>query len=305
MAFLSKNILTASKRSFAFKSGDAISGTPFRWQKELASREYSARWSVTTAGAPHPYICELVDPEDNPLLLALCTNALVVNGMTRHDGLANVLAAGWLKDGVYFQVLELPLDEHALGSYKPPRRMDELTFLENAERLLDAIIHLHRNNLVHVVISPEALRSADHGLTLADFWWSSSCSGTYFEEEVEKYFPQSLSNMSLLCLAPELVAGAKPLREVDLYSLGSTFFYLLAGEFPRRLDYSEDKQIDLKELAAAEMKDLRQLRPGLKPQIYRAIEFCLQKDDVARENIMLVRDLIRDAAGNMAAREED
>ena len=304
MVFLSKNILTR-KRSFGFRKGEVIPGTPFHWQEELSPRDCSARWTVSSAGGRHPYICELIDPEDDELQVALCSNALAASGMTRHDGLANILAAGWLKDGVYYQVIELAPDEQPLASFKPAKPMDEESFLHVAQTLVDALVHLHKNNLVHSVISPEALRVAADGMRIADFWWSRSCAGAYFDDALESHFPGALSNMSLLCLAPELVAGAKPFRECDLFSLGATLFYLLTGEFPRKLDLAEDSSIGLKQLSDAGMKDLRDLRPGLKPQIYDAIKFCLQLDDVARENIFLVRDLFKDAAGKMAVREED
>jgi hypothetical protein len=304
MALLVKNILTASRRSFGFRSGEVIAGSSYRFEKELDSRDCSARWSVLFPGASHAFVCELIDPDDDPLVLALTSNCLAANGMTRHPGLANILAAGWLKDGVYFQVLDLPPEEEPWRH--PAEPMAEETFLLNAERLVEALIHMHKNNLVHAAISPDCLRSADGALKIAEFWWTRSCSGQAYEVSLESYYPGSLANSALVCLSPEIMAGARPSRESDLFSLGCSFFYLLAGEFPRKLEaYAPETELEIACLATAPLKDLEKIRPGLKTQIYEAIRFCLQRDDVARENIFLVRDLIKDACGRFAARDED
>jgi serine/threonine protein kinase len=295
MVFLVKNILTASKRTFAFKSGESLPGSAFHWKRELSSRDCSARWSVTTTGSDKHYVCELIDPAENEQILALTTNVMGATGGTVHEGLANILASGWILDGVFFQVLDLDETESPLPMFAPARKMDETTFLQNAERLIEAMIHMHKNNLLHSAISPECIRVDAAGMRIGDFWWTRAYNGKAYEPAIDFYYPSALSNVTALCLAPEVIRGETVLRESDLFALGCTFFYMLTGEFPRSFEIAEGQVLNLQSLAEAPMKDLRKLRPDLKPQVYDAIDFCLQADDLARENIPLVRELIKDA----------
>lgn len=297
MVLLVKNILTASKRSFQFKKGEQIEGTPFHFVKEEKPRDFSSRWSVFSPPDNRHFICEIIDPNDDPLILALSTNSLAAIGATRHEGLANILAAGWLVDGVYFQVLDLSPEERPWLPEQHAKRMGEKLFLENADRLLEGMIHLHKNNLLHTAISPLCLRAVGETLSLSELWWSRSCLGNAYEAEIERFYPDALSPMTLFCLAPEVLGGNRPTRESDLFSLGCTFFYLLSGEFPRIFEAKNQPELSLKDIMEARLKDLKALRPDLNPQIYRAINFCLQKEGASRQDVFAVRELLQDASG--------
>lgn len=305
MAFLARNILTASPREFRLKEGESVPGSEFRWVQELSERDCSARWEVSSTNREGRFVCELIDPADDEFLLALCTNALGAKGATNmHPGVMNIVDSGWMLDGVYFQIVDSTEDETYLPLYAPGERLEESSFLSSAQNLILGLAALHKSNVVHGAISPECIRVSGRLMKLSDFWWSRDRYAVPFEKTIDSYYPERLSTMSWLCLAPEIIKGELPTRESDLYSLASTWFYLLTGEFPRDFEYSEGMLIDKEQLLNATIKDLRQFRNDLKPQVYRAIDFALQADAVAREDLPLVRELIKEANDGFAFVEE-
>ncbi len=305
MAFLARNILTASRRVFRFEPGKAVPDSTFRWVRPLSDGDCSARWELASSKFAGRFVCELIDTEDDEFLLSLCTNALGARGATNmHPGVVNIVESGWLQDGVYFQIIDCPEDDSYLPLYAAGVQLDESNFLLAAQNLILGLEALHKNNLVHCALSPESIRVAANTMRISDYWWSRDRYSIPLETAVAQHYPDKLSTMSWLCLAPEVIRGAAPTRESDIYALASVWFYLLTGEFPRQFEYSEGMLIDKEMLLSAPLKDLRSFRLDLKPQVYRAIDFALQDNAIAREDIPRVRALILEANDYFAFADE-
>ncbi len=80
-------------------------------------------------------------------------------------------------------------------------------------------------------------------------------------------------------LAPELLEGARPSVQSDLYSLGVLLYFLVSGTFP----VTGTSIADLRERHATGRRALlRDLRPGLPPAFVQVVDACLDPDPTGR-----------------------
>lgn len=124
---------------------------------------------------------------------------------------------------------------------QPPR--NEQQVLRLLGRLLKALRCLHHRGIVHNDIKPDNILLEAEGLNpvLVDF--GVACSRPRAEARVGGFTP--------LFVAPELLAGAPPSPQSDLYSLGLTFLHWLGADVGRR------------ELPTGLSRELRQTLLGL------------------------------------------
>lgn len=106
---------------------------------------------------------------------------------------------------------------------QPERRVDERTAAGYVRALADALIYLHKRDVIHRDIKPENLLLGHDGeLKIADFGWSV-------------HSPQSMR--TTICgtmdyLPPEMIKGLKHDSSVDLWSLGVLCYEMLVGRAP-------------------------------------------------------------------------
>ncbi|GAA6129727.1 bifunctional protein-serine/threonine kinase/phosphatase [Halopseudomonas sabulinigri] len=96
---------------------------------------------------------------------------------------------------------------------------------ELAAQLIKAVGKLHQRNLIHRDIKPENLHQGDDGqLRLLDFGLTY-CPGLTQAQDGKA--PGTPSYM-----APEVLNGAEPHAQQDIYSTGVTLYFLLTGHYP-------------------------------------------------------------------------
>lgn len=282
--------LPANAESHRHRAGDSVGGSKFRWEKDLQPRAGLQRYSVRSMETGKMYVCELLDPGDNELLLALATNCMSTTSRTRHQFLANILESGWFKDGSYFHVLDLTPDEKDWFNPESFRKLSMTDFLLAADQLVSALIHMHKSEMVHGSISPGALRADGQAIKICEYWWATDIDGDCFEAKLAEFYPAKLPMIATLCAAPEILNGKRPSRDSDLYSLGCVLFFFLTGEFPRQSD-----AVDPSRLASASLKALSELRPDTNELALAAIYKMLEHDRRDRASVFEILDLFRAA----------
>jgi hypothetical protein len=285
------------------RPGKPVAATFFHWRQLLEPDGPCIRWSVVSTETNQECICEILPVEDNELYLALASNAIFCTQTTPYPGLARTLHAGWLPDGNYYQIIDLPAQERRWIDARKVSVLSEAEFLKAAIHLVQAMIRMHKDEMLHTALNPFCLRITAHGnVCISDFWWARNLAGKPFYQDILPFYPDQLPFDSRLCMAPELLAHGLPSRESDLFSLGCVFFFLLTGEYPRYLEDNRESMFDFSQLAQAPLKNLLQLRPDLGSNTIAAVELALSYDSIRRESPFAVLSLLQIASG--AGQEE-
>lgn len=106
---------------------------------------------------------------------------------------------------------------------QPQKRLSEKTSAWYVKSLADALLYLHKRDVIHRDIKPENLLLGNEGeLKIADFGWSV-------------HAPQSVRMTvcgTIDYLPPEMIAGKPHAATVDLWSLGVLCYEMLVGYAP-------------------------------------------------------------------------
>lgn len=278
-------------------AGGLVGSSDFRWVRPLEPQEYMSRWEVQSLETGERHVAEVIDPLDDEFMLALLTNAVFTERRTRHANIANVLAAGWLKGGAFFHVLALAPLEKPWFDQHSQRAMSESNFLKAASRLISALVHMHKSDVVHASINKDSLRLSNSQILLSDLWWAGTSSGISLHEPLYNYYPINLSDSALLCVAPEVLLGEKPAQEADLFSLGCVFFFMLTLDYPRRTSGLElDSPHGLDRLARSGIQTLSTLRPDIDRELAATIQSMLELDPEKRLHELVVADRLQQFA---------
>lgn len=116
---------------------------------------------------------------------------------------------------------------------QPEKRLSEKTSAWYVKSLADALLYLHKRDVIHRDIKPENLLLGNEGeLKIADFGWSV-------------HAPQSVRMTvcgTIDYLPPEMITGKPHAATVDLWSLGVLCFEMLVGyaPFAIKIETAED-----------------------------------------------------------------
>lgn len=134
--------------------------------------------------------------------------------------------------------------------------------------LLAGLNYLHNQGLVHADLKPENIRlGADGTVRLMDLGLVTRAGQ-----------PTAGIQGTLPYLAPEVIRRAPADRRSDLYALGAVIYHLLAGHPPFQGDNRQVLQGHLDQ----EPPPLRDLVPGVPPQLEALVMQLLAKDPLAR-----------------------
>ena len=150
------------------------------------------------------------------------------------------------------------------------RERDQLESLEALQIILDAakgLSYAHQKGIVHRDIKPANIMIDDnHNVKLTDF-------GLAYALDVDAQISQIVGTPEYI--SPEQCKGEKPDQRTDIYSLGGTFYHLLAGQPPFDGYYSVRKLIQLH--MTENPPPLDQINPDVPNEIVHCIRKMMAK----------------------------
>lgn len=157
-------------------------------------------------------------------------------------------------------------------------RLDEGQFRRKALEILLGLSFLHGNHVVHGDLKPSnILINHFDSVKLADFGTSNHLA--------EWHNSNRVTNLGTVqYMAPEVIRGAAPCFESDVWSLGCTFFFMATGIAPWCC--CEAPWNIIMKMAAGRMFDLGPLREScLGPRGVALVESCLQVEQDRRPSV--------------------
>lgn len=257
---------------------------------------YGTRWCASKPSEPG-LAADFVAVEDDDFIVALCTNAMCVKEVTASPYTVNVVDAGWVDNGDYYQVLDILPGAVALSKKKIPLLEGEALMAGLA--LVRALKHLHKREFLHAAICPEAVYGLDGKFQLGEFWWAHTLSGKTLNGDLFEYFPRMVQPSALRFLAPEVLLGFPPSRESDLYSLGALLFFLLTGETPGAADGHADFEMRAKQ----DFRSLSECGRSFSPATVNVVDKLLDPNADNRSNIFRFEEMLAFALGEEISTE--
>ncbi len=194
--------------------------------------------------------------------------------------------------GIDFIVMELvsgsTLDQ--IVARKGAKLHEALTY---AIQIADALATAHRAGIVHrdlkpanVVITPEgSIKVLDFGLAkLLETHPSADAESTQAMGWTDKSITEEGMVLGTVAyMSPEQAEGRPVDARSDVFSFGSLLYELLSGERPFRGD---TKMAVLSAVLRVDPKPVREVDPGIPPELERIVVRCLRKDPHRRFQTM-------------------
>lgn len=222
----------------------------------------------------------------------------------RHPNIVSVFNIGHTQKGMFI-VMEL-IKGRNLAELIKDRVVQEREFISIALQSVEGLAAVHRNGFLHLDIKPGNIMLLEEPdgirVKLVDFGLAQLC-GT---ESMKSPNGEILG--SIFYISPERLLGEVPQFKSDYYSLGHTFYHLLAGK--PAFHYT-----DAEAVADAHVNDdapsLATWRPDLSEDVIQVIHWMLQRrledrpestlDILQRFNEIYLRHAAADAAAREAA----
>lgn len=190
-----------------------------------------------------------------------------------HENIVNMLDVGF--DGVPYIVMEFVRGQtlkdliRSVGSI-PPRQAVAM-----ALRILAALDHAHRNNIVHRDIKPQNILVDENGMIkVADFGIARLTTSATMTATGDGSFFGSVHYIS-----PEQARGEKADEKSDLYSVGVVLYEILTGQVP--FDSESAVSIAIKHIGETP-RSIRELKPELPRALEQILQKALSKDPADR-----------------------
>lgn len=147
--------------------------------------------------------------------------------------------------------------------------LDKQESVDIMKQLVSAMVHAHKNNVVHRDIKPQNILIKDDGtVKLSDF-------GIALAQNAAQLTQADAVLGSVHYLAPELARGEPASEQSDIYALGIVFYELLCGDVPFRGD--APIQIAMKHMRD-EMPSIRDFNPTIPQSIENIILIATAKN---------------------------
>jgi len=111
------------------------------------------------------------------------------------------------------------------------RAMELDEFFNFAEQALKTLIHLHSMGIVHGAVGPDSFLVSLETVNKKQFIIRDL--GLYkLTPKINRQFAEEFYPGDFAILAPELFERLEPVDRTDIYMLGQTFYYMIAGAHP-------------------------------------------------------------------------
>ncbi len=208
-----------------------------------------------------------------------------------HPNIVNVYDSGE-DDGICYIIMEY-VDGYTLKEViEESAPLGSVTVLSIASQISSALMHAHKNHIVHRDIKPQNVLVANDGtIKVTDFGIAKGVS-----EDTLTAKSDSLG--SVYYLSPEQARGGYVDERSDIYSLGISMYEMITGELP--FDGDNTLAIAIKHMSE-ELPDIEEINPEadelLQQIIYKATN---KKADERYSNITLMNEDIVTALGDIA-----
>ncbi len=226
-----------------------------------------------------------------------------LTALLEHPGIVSVHDAGRTVDGTPYYVMQRidgrPLSEVIEG--RTPR--ERLELVPRVLAACDAIAYAHSRNVIHRDLKPANILLGAFGETLVIDWGLARAIGETDAPSVDRPSAVNLTRVGSVAgtpgfMSPEQARGESLDASVDVYALGATLFYLLAGAPP----YTTASATEMISLAGENRPPDWTLLPLETPSDLRAIlvkAMASRREERYRDAGELAADLGRFVSGQM------
>jgi serine/threonine protein kinase/N-acetylneuraminic acid mutarotase len=197
-----------------------------------------------------------------------------MGALSGHPNIVNILQVGVIESGRPFIVMSY----HPVGSLAERlRREGRIAWPEALHigvKLCGALETAHRTGTLHRDIKPANVLFNDYGEPQLSDFGTARIAGGY--KTVTGFFTGTLSYT-----APEVLAGNPPTVAADVYSLGATFYALIAGAPPHERKTDEDLIAHYLRITSTPVPDLRP--HGIPADVCAAIEKAMSQEPGKRQ----------------------
>ncbi|MBQ9987313.1 MAG: Stk1 family PASTA domain-containing Ser/Thr kinase [Erysipelotrichales bacterium] len=151
--------------------------------------------------------------------------------------------------------------------------LDKQEAVDIMKQLVGAMVHAHKNNVVHRDIKPQNVLIKDDGtVKLTDF-------GIALAQNVAQLTQADAVLGSVHYLAPEIARGEAASEQSDIYALGIVFYELLSGNVPYQGE--APVQVAMKHLRE-EIPSIREFNPTIPQSVENIIIIATAKNRINR-----------------------
>ena len=177
------------------------------------------------------------------------------------------------EDNIYYIVMECLQGKTLKELIKQEGRLPAEDAVEIACQVCDALVHAHRQNIIHRDIKPQNIVITGEGrVKVTDFGIAQAASAatiTYGESVMG----------SVYYFSPEQARGSVVGKQSDIYSLGIVLYEMLTGVVP--FEGESPVSVAVKHLQE-EITPPRQINPDIPLRLERIVMRAVQKDQASR-----------------------
>jgi serine/threonine protein kinase/sugar lactone lactonase YvrE len=190
------------------------------------------------------------------------------------------------ESGIDYIVMEFVAGK-SLDRLIPRKGMRLGEALKLAVQMADALARAHSTGIIHRDLKPTNVMVTDDGLAkVLDFGLAKLTEQESGEGETRTLQSQTEEGMiigTLSYMSPEQAEGRKVDARSDIFSFGSVLYEMVSGQ---RAFQGDSNLSTLAAIVNQEPKPIRQLVPGIPPDLEKVIHRCLRKDPERRFQYM-------------------